>query len=51
MLAKSGAPFDSQEHLFEVKWDGTRVLAFVDTNRYRMVNRHRADVTDTTSGL
>ena len=27
MLAKPGAPFDSSEHLFEIKWDGTRVLA------------------------
>jgi ATP-dependent DNA ligase len=46
MLAKSGDPFDSPEHLFEVKWDGTRVLAFVDSRGYRLVNRHRADVTD-----
>jgi ATP-dependent DNA ligase len=46
MLAKRGAPFDSPEHLFEIKWDGTRVLAFVDSNGYRLVNRHRADVTD-----
>ena len=46
MLAKPGDPFDSHEHLFEIKWDGTRVLAFVDSNRYRLVNRHRADVTD-----
>ena len=46
MLAKSGVPFDSQEHLFELKWDGTRVLAFVDSRGYRLVNRHRADVTE-----
>src|SRR5262249_28899471 len=46
MLAKPGVPFDSQEHLFEVKWDGTRVLAFVEKGGYRLVNRHRADVTD-----
>jgi ATP-dependent DNA ligase len=46
MLAKRGVPFDSSEHLFEVKWDGTRVLAFVDSHGYRLVNRHRADVTD-----
>src|SRR6266849_8637969 len=46
MLAKSGVPFDSQEHLFELKWDGTRALAFVDGRGYRLVNRHRADVTD-----
>jgi ATP-dependent DNA ligase len=46
MLAKREPPFDSPEHLFEVKWDGTRVLAFVDSRGYRLVNRHRADVTD-----
>ncbi len=46
MLAKRGAPFDSSEHFFEIKWDGTRVLAFVDSRGYRLVNRHRADVTD-----
>jgi ATP-dependent DNA ligase len=46
MLAKPGVPFDSSEHLFEIKWDGTRVLAFVDSQGYRLVNRHRADVTD-----
>ncbi len=23
MLAKPGVPFDSPEHLFEIKWDGT----------------------------
>src|SRR5713101_6597753 len=46
MLAKPGAPFDSAEHLFEIKWDGTRVLAFVEKGGCRLVNRHRADVTD-----
>ena len=46
MLAKPGDPFDSPEHLFEVKWDGTRVLAFVESRGYRLVNRHRVDVTD-----
>src|SRR5712692_11694753 len=46
MLAKRGIPFDSQEHLFELKWDGTRALAFLDSRGYRLVNRHRADVTD-----
>jgi ATP-dependent DNA ligase len=46
MLAKPGVPFDSQEHLFEVKWDGTRALAFVEQGDYRLINRRRADVTD-----
>src|SRR5260370_3657191 len=45
-LAKPGVPFDSSDHLFEIKGDGTRVLAFVDSHGYRLVNRHRADVTD-----
>jgi ATP-dependent DNA ligase len=46
MLAQPGVPFDSPEHLFEIKWDGTRALAFVDSRGYRLVNRHRADVTE-----
>jgi bifunctional non-homologous end joining protein LigD len=46
MLAKPGVPFDSPEHLFEIKWEGTRILAFVQKRGYRLVNRHRADVTD-----
>lgn len=46
MLAQEGTPFDSPEHLFEIKWDGTRVLAFIDQSGYRLVNRNRADVTD-----
>ncbi len=46
MLAKRGTPFDSSQHLFEIKWDGTRVLAFVESHGYRLVNRHRADVTE-----
>src|SRR6266446_9859852 len=46
MLAQPGVPFDSAEHLFEIKWDGTRVLAFVEKGGCRLVNRHQADVTD-----
>ncbi len=46
MLATSGKPFDSADHLFEVKWDGTRGLAFIDDGSYRLVNRRRIDFTD-----
>ena len=46
MLAKPGQPFDSAAHLFEVKWDGTRTLAFVEAGSYRLVNRRRIDMTD-----
>ncbi len=45
MLAQKGEPFDSEEHLFEIKWDGTHILAFVEGNGYRLVNRHRAERT------
>ena len=45
MLAQKGQPFDSEAHLFEIKWDGTRMLAFVEGDGYRLVNRHRAERT------
>ncbi len=45
MLAQKGEPFDSEEHLFEIKWDGTRMLAFVEPRGCRLVNRHRAERT------
>lgn len=46
MLAKSSAPFDSPEHLYEVKWDGTRSIAFIEGGSYRLVNRRRFDMTE-----
>lgn len=46
MLATPGKPFDSDEHLFEVKWDGTRGLAFIEDGSCRLVNRRRIDFTD-----
>lgn len=43
MLAKAReAPFDSDDHLFEIKWDGTRCVAFVessDPDSLRLQNR------------
>ncbi len=46
MLARPGKPFDSAKHLFEVKWDGMRALAYIDAGGYRMVSRHGNDITD-----
>ena len=46
MLARPGKPFDSAEHLFEVKRDGMRALAYVDAGGYRIVSRHGNDITD-----
>jgi ATP-dependent DNA ligase len=40
MLARPGRPFDSADYLFEIKWDGTRMLAAIDRGGYRLVNRH-----------
>ncbi len=40
MLAQPGRAFDSDQHLFEIKWDGIRALAFVEQTGYRLVSRH-----------
>jgi ATP-dependent DNA ligase len=45
MLAKPGTAFDSDEHLFEVKWDGTRTLAFIEHGGYRLLNRRQIAMT------
>jgi DNA ligase D-like protein (predicted ligase) len=45
MLAQLGEPFDSVSHLFEIKWDGTRTLAFIEGGTYRLTNRHDIDMT------
>ncbi|MHC4815582.1 MAG: ATP-dependent DNA ligase [Planctomycetota bacterium] len=46
MLCASGKPFDSDKHLFEVKWDGMRTLCFVEgaADGYRLRNRQQRDV-------
>lgn len=44
MLAQSSPPFDSDAHLFEVKWDGTRCLAFIGADRLRLVNRREIEM-------
>jgi len=46
MLAKLGREaFDADDWLFEVKWDGTRTLAFVEGGDYRLRNRNDNDST------
>ncbi len=46
MLARPGRRFDSRNHLFEVKWDGMRTIAYVEASGYRIVSRHGNDITD-----
>lgn len=47
MLAVKGEPFDSNDHIFEPKWDGTRCIAFVDikNQRARLQNRRFRNIT------
>jgi bifunctional non-homologous end joining protein LigD len=46
MLAARGEePFDSPSHLYEVKWDGSRALAFVEGQEVRLQDRFLRDVT------
>lgn len=41
MLAKIGKPFDDPDWIYEIKWDGTRALTFVEADRFWMFNRNR----------
>ena len=45
MLARRSVPFDSDRHLFELKWDGVRALAFVGDSDYRLVSRWGHEIT------
>jgi bifunctional non-homologous end joining protein LigD len=45
MLATAAQPFDSDAHVFEVKWDGVRALAAVTTDRWQLWGRGCTDYT------
>jgi DNA ligase D-like protein (predicted ligase) len=45
MLAYSSEPFDSDRHLFEIKWDGSRCLLFLQDGRLRLQNRRLQEIT------
>ena len=38
-------PFDDDEWLFEIKWDGYRAIAFLDDGDMRLVSRNQNDLT------
>jgi DNA ligase D-like protein (predicted ligase) len=44
MLAITAEPFDAQDYLFEVKWDGWRCLAFLN-GKTRLQSRNLRDIT------
>jgi ATP-dependent DNA ligase len=37
MLANLAAPFDAEDYLFEVKWDGVRALAAVEQDSWALL--------------
>ncbi|HMC73679.1 MAG TPA: hypothetical protein VKG87_05210, partial [Terriglobales bacterium] len=46
MLATSiEKPFDSDEWLYEIKWDGYRSVAFLENGKLRLVSRNDNDMT------
>ncbi len=45
MLAKLSEPFDSPRFLYEIKWDGTRCLFFIENGKLRLQNRRLNDIT------
>ncbi|RLI80155.1 DNA ligase [Archaeoglobales archaeon] len=47
MLAVKGEPFSDENFIYEIKWDGTRCLAYVDVEngRIRLQNRRLIDIT------
>jgi len=45
MLAQLSEPFDSPDYLYEIKWDGTRCLAFISRGKVRLQNRRLHDIT------
>ena len=52
MLARlTHQPFDSPDHIFELKWDGFRVIAFVENGTLRLQSRNLRDITTTFSEL
>lgn len=47
MLAQSTAdPFDSDKHLFEIKWDGVRCIAVILADELQLQNRRFAEMRD-----
>jgi len=46
MLAESiDEPFDGDDWLFEIKWDGYRAITFIDNGKARLVSRNQNDLT------
>lgn len=46
MLAVEGTAFDSADHVFELKWDGYRILAHGTKQGVRLFSRHSKELTE-----
>jgi DNA ligase D-like protein (predicted ligase) len=44
MLATLATPFDSRDHIFEIKWDGYRCLIFYEAGKIRLQSRNAHDL-------
>ena len=46
MLAESiDEPFDGEDWLFEIKWDGYRAIVFLENGKARLISRNQNDLT------
>lgn len=45
LLGETTKPFDSEEYIFELKFDGTRALIFVSPASFKIYNRRNLDIT------
>jgi len=45
MLAQTADPFDSEQHVFEPKWDGMRCIAYLKDRKVELQNRNLKNVT------
>ena len=45
MLAYPAKPFNSEKHIFELKFDGTRCIAFIKNKEVKLQNRRLLDIT------
>lgn len=46
LIGKSASPFDSDEYIFEIKFDGVRSLIYADSDSFKIFSRRQNDITD-----
>lgn len=45
LLGEVSEPFDSEDYIFELKFDGTRTIIFVSPDEIKVFNRRKMDIT------